>query len=89
LIWSIVTAKVFQYNALSFFILSPLSLDYFLHLEYNDTVRGPLHGVPILIKDNIATFDKMNNTAGSYALLGYYNDILYMKVLESTTRNDI
>ncbi|KAK7739852.1 hypothetical protein SLS53_005444 [Cytospora paraplurivora] len=33
-------------------------------------LRGPLHGIPILIKDNIATGDKMNNTAGSYALLG-------------------
>jgi amidase len=29
-----------------------------------------LHGIPILIKNNIATFDKMNNTAGSFALLG-------------------
>lgn len=36
----------------------------------NGTTRGPLHGVPILIKNNIATNDKMNNTAGSYALLG-------------------
>ncbi|KAF2825272.1 amidase signature enzyme, partial [Ophiobolus disseminans] len=34
------------------------------------TLRGPLHGLPILIKNNIATFDEMNNTAGSYALLG-------------------
>ncbi|CAL8574531.1 hypothetical protein XPA_000488 [Xanthoria parietina] len=33
-------------------------------------VRGPLHGIPILIKDNIATKDQMNNTAGSYALVG-------------------
>ena len=33
-------------------------------------VIGPLHGVPILIKDNIATFDKMNTTAGSFSLLG-------------------
>ncbi|KJZ68707.1 hypothetical protein HIM_11898 [Hirsutella minnesotensis 3608] len=33
-------------------------------------IRGPLHGIPILIKNNIATLDKMNNTAGSYALLG-------------------
>ncbi|XP_031260012.1 probable amidase At4g34880 isoform X3 [Pistacia vera] len=29
-----------------------------------------LHGVPILVKDNIATKDKMNTTAGSFALLG-------------------
>ncbi|MCJ1276274.1 hypothetical protein MMC21_004079 [Puttea exsequens] len=34
------------------------------------TVRGPLHGVPILIKNNIATSDQMNNTAGSFALYG-------------------
>lgn len=33
-------------------------------------VLGPLHGIPVLIKNNIATADKMNNTAGSYALLG-------------------
>ncbi|PHH77345.1 hypothetical protein CDD80_716 [Ophiocordyceps camponoti-rufipedis] len=30
----------------------------------------PLYGIPILIKDNIATFDQMNNTAGSLALVG-------------------
>lgn len=36
----------------------------------NGTVRGPLHGVPILIKNNIATMDQMDNTAGSYALKG-------------------
>ena len=29
-----------------------------------------LHGTPILLKDNIATKDKMHTTAGSYALLG-------------------
>ncbi|KAJ1411665.1 Amidase signature domain [Sesbania bispinosa] len=29
-----------------------------------------LHGIPILLKDNIATKDKLNNTAGSFALLG-------------------
>ena len=39
-------------------------------LRANGTVLGPLHGIPILIKNNIATFDKMDNTAGSYALAG-------------------
>lgn len=33
-------------------------------------IRGPLHGIPILIKDNIDTFDKMQTTAGSLALEG-------------------
>lgn len=36
----------------------------------NGQLCGPLHGIPILIKDNIATADKMDNTAGSYALAG-------------------
>jgi amidase len=31
-------------------------------------VRGPLHGIPVLIKDNIDTADKMKTTAGSLAL---------------------
>ena len=33
-------------------------------------VRGPLHGIPVLIKDNIATKDAMLTTAGSLALVG-------------------
>jgi amidase len=32
--------------------------------------RGPLHGIPILVKDNYATDDRMETTAGSLALLG-------------------
>ncbi|MCY1046832.1 amidase family protein, partial [Corallococcus sp. bb12-1] len=32
--------------------------------------RGPLHGIPVLIKDNIATADRMQTTAGSLALVG-------------------
>ena len=33
--------------------------------------RGPLHGIPVLIKDNIDTADKMQTTAGSLALEGH------------------
>jgi len=36
----------------------------------NGKIRGPLHGVPILIKDNVGTADKMETTAGSLALIG-------------------
>ena len=40
----------------------------------NGTVLGPLHGIPIIVKDNIATYklnaSSMNTTAGSFALLG-------------------
>jgi amidase len=32
--------------------------------------RGPLHGIPVLLKDNVATADRMETTAGSFALLG-------------------
>jgi amidase len=32
-------------------------------------VRSPLHGIPILIKDNIDTRDRMKTTAGSFALV--------------------
>ncbi|KAK3719439.1 hypothetical protein LTR37_004297 [Vermiconidia calcicola] len=39
-------------------------------LRAEGNVLSPLHGVPILIKNNIATDDEMNNTAGSFALLG-------------------
>jgi amidase len=34
-------------------------------------VRGPMHGIPVLIKDNIDTADKMMTTAGSLALEGH------------------
>ena len=39
-------------------------------LRANGTILSPLHGIPILIKNNIATDDKMNNTAGSWSLVG-------------------
>jgi amidase len=41
-----------------------------LDAEYkNKGSRGPLHGIPVLLKDNIGTADKMQTTAGSLALL--------------------
>lgn len=36
----------------------------------NGKIRGPLHGIPVLIKDNIDTHDKMQTTAGALALSG-------------------
>jgi amidase len=39
-------------------------------LRASGTILSPLHGIPILIKNNIATDDKMNNTAGSWSLIG-------------------
>src|SRR5689334_21079240 len=39
-------------------------------LRAQGTVLGPLHGIPVLLKDNIDTHDKMQTTAGSFALLG-------------------
>ena len=39
-------------------------------LDLGRRTRGPLHGLPILIKDNIDTHDRMQTTAGSLALMG-------------------
>lgn len=36
----------------------------------NGQVRGPLHGIPVLLKDNIDTSDSMQTSAGSLALVG-------------------
>jgi amidase len=35
-------------------------------------LRGPLHGIPVLLKDNIDTGDKMQTTAGALALAGHH-----------------
>ena len=35
-------------------------------------IRGPLHGIPVLLKDNIDTHDKMATTGGSRALINSY-----------------
>src|SRR6266852_772693 len=39
-------------------------------LRRRGVVLGPLHGIPVLLKDNIDTGDKMQTTAGSFALAG-------------------
>jgi len=40
------------------------------HERRSGNVRGPLHGIPLLVKDNIATKDSMQTTAGSLAIYG-------------------
>ena len=46
-------------------------------------IRGPLHGVPVLLKDNIGTADQMQTTAGSLALMNAqpHNDAFLVKNL--------
>jgi amidase len=39
-------------------------------LRQQGIVLGPLHGIPVLVKDNVDTGDKMQTTAGSFALVG-------------------
>ncbi len=56
------------------------------NLDYerkNGKVRGPLHGVPVIIKDNIDTADQMHTSAGSLALQNHYapNDAFIVKKL--------
>lgn len=69
------TARIFEVNSTLRMVteLNPDALGIAATLDSERAAgssRGPLHGIPILIKNNIATDDKMNNTAGSYALLG-------------------
>ena len=40
----------------------------------NGKLRGPLHGIPIILKDNVGTADRMTTTAGSWALEGSIPD---------------
>jgi amidase len=55
--------------------MNPRALDIAAELDRERQARGsrgPLHGVPVLIKDNIETSDRMMTTAGSLALEGWY-----------------
>jgi len=40
------------------------------NLRHQGKVLGPLHGIPVLLKDNVDTGDKMQTSAGSFALVG-------------------
>jgi amidase len=48
--------------------VNPDALSIADQLDKSSAARGPLHGIPILIKDNIDTADKMSTSAGSLAL---------------------
>src|ERR1700731_577287 len=53
--------------------LNPEALDMARHadeLRRHGIVLGPLHGIPVLLKDNVDTGDMMQTTAGSFALVG-------------------
>ncbi|CAB4289402.1 unnamed protein product [Prunus armeniaca] len=56
--------------------MNPDALDLAEKADYERKTKPPsvplskLHGIPILVKDNTATKDKLNTTADSYALLG-------------------
>jgi amidase len=53
--------------------LNPQALEMARHadaLRKRGIVLGPLHGIPVLLKDNVDTGDTMQTTAGSFALVG-------------------
>ena len=57
----------------SVIVVNPEALDIAKSLDEdrkNGISRGPLHGVPVLLKDNIDTHDEMETTAGSRAMIG-------------------
>lgn len=53
--------------------LNPKAIDIATALDQerqDGKVRGPLHGIPVLLKDNIDTADQMQTSAGSLAMVG-------------------
>lgn len=73
-------SRIRQYDAgqlRSVLELNPEALDIAQMLDNeraNGTVRGPLHGIPVLIKDNIGTGDMMHTTAGAVAMMDAQSD---------------
>ena len=53
------------------------------NLRQQGKILGPLHGIPVLLKDNIDTGDQMQTTAGSFALFGH------PAVLDSTVAQNL
>jgi amidase len=59
----------------SIIVLNPNVLEIVDELDrelQKDKIRGPLHGIPVILKDNIEAVDKMRTTAGSLALNDYF-----------------
>src|SRR5438045_6810227 len=54
----------------SFFFFNDTATTEIYTLSLHDALPISLHGIPILLKDNVGTADKMTTTAGSYALEG-------------------
>ncbi len=57
--------------------LNPQALEIALSLDKEraaNRVRGPMHGIPVLLKDNIATGDQLHTAAGAAAMLGWNPD---------------
>lgn len=61
--------SVLELNPDALFIAEALDQE---RMNQSKGVRGPLHGIPILLKDNINTLDKMHTSAGSLALADSY-----------------
>lgn len=74
----ILTCYIARYDQINFYINSVLQLnpDAMAIAQLLDEeraagrVRGPLHGIPFLVKDNYATKDKMETTCGFWGLVG-------------------
>ncbi|MDR7072325.1 amidase family protein [Fictibacillus barbaricus] len=59
--------SVLEVNPEALFIAKKMDFE-----RSNGKIRGPLHGVPVIIKDNIDTADQMHTSAGSLALQNHY-----------------